>query len=1593
MSDRSLVFVDLEVNPENNTVTDYGAVTESDDVLHTHSAQQFHAFISDCAFVCGHNILRHDMQYFSLPDGANAIDTLMLSPLLFPNRPYHKLLKDDKLQTDELNNPVNDAKKAQTLFLDEIAAFHALSPELQDLYAALLQSRESFSGFFLYVGHRTTGDPEQLIRTAFQDKICENADLNSLIDRYPVELAYCLALITATDRYSVIPHWVHMNYPHVDHVMRALRGTPCGGCAYCRTTLDPKLHLKRYFGYDDFRTYNGEPLQENAVCAAIRNESLLAVFPTGGGKSLTFQIPALMAGESSHALTVVISPLQSLMKDQVDNLEKRGIAEAVTINGLLSPIERQNAIERVASGSATLLYISPESLRSRTIERLFLSRTIARFVIDEAHCFSAWGQDFRVDYLYIGDFLRELQEKKHAQDPIPVSCFTATAKQKVISDIKDYFRQKLGLDLQLYATDAARTNLRYEVLYQETDDQKYAALRRLIEAKNCPTIVYVSRTKRTRELVEKLTKDGFTARPFNGKMDSSEKQANQEAFIRDDVQIIVATSAFGMGVDKSNVKLVVHYDISDSLENYVQEAGRAGRDQSLQAECYVLYHDADLDKHFTMLNQTKLSISEIQQVWNAIKKLTRTRPQVCCSALEIAREAGWDDSGSDMETRITTAIQALENAGYVKRGKNIPRVYSTSIQVKSMIEARAILDASARFNDAEREQAALIMKSLMHAKSYANAGHDDAESRVDYLADLLGMEKRLVISLVESLREEGLLADSKDMSAYIRRTDTVNKALLTLKRFSVLENYLLQILPEEGNTVSLKLLNEKVQAAQIPYANIKAIRTIFYYWHIRGYVQQKCDAYTQQAFLDPKIPYAEIRQKREDCRSVAECIVEYLFAQSQRADPERELSLVMFSVLELMNEYNQTALVPVDANIIEDALLFLAKIDAMKLEGGFLVLYCGMDIKRLVLDNRIRYKAEDYKQLNEYYQQKIQQIHIVGEFANMMVKDYHKALQFVSDYFQMDYRKFIKTYFAGERAGEIERNISPKKYKEMMEELSPAQRAVIDDSTSKYIVVAAGPGSGKTKLLVHKLGSLLMLEDVKHEQLLMVTFSRAAAIEFKMRLKKLIGNAAAFVQIKTFHSYCFDLIGKTGSLQESKNVVREAVELIRAGEVESGHICKRVLVIDEAQDMDENEFALIEALMEHNEDMRLIAVGDDDQNIFAFRGSDSRFLRTLVDKYGAKQYDLLENYRSVPQILDAANRFAETITVRMKSQPIVPVRTESGEVVYIKHTCPQMEQAVVEDLIASHDTGNACILTSTNQAAMNVMSLLHQRKIPARLIQDLNGFDLYNIAEIRFFLKKLEEQTMDAVMEEDAWNTALAQMKQRYEKSAAVPLVTEILDGFRTTHDRMYRSDLDMFLHESKMEDFCQAKQGTVTVSTIHKAKGREFESVYMLLDCTPADTDEKRRTFYVGMTRAKNLLHIHGCGAVMDAFRAEETNMRQDDTVYPQPAELLVQLGHRDIFLDFCINRKDFLFRINSGQLLSVHRNQLCLEANGKRMAVCQFSKQFQEKLSKLQQNGYVPVFAKVRFIVAWRKQTEEQEIPVLLPDLYLRASEENTV
>ena len=1030
--------VDVEVGLKDHKIHDIGALKHDDTTFHKTSKEELFVFLNDINYICGHNIIHHDAKYLFANDTCHwiLVDTLYISPLLFPERPYHRLVKDDKLICEQMNNPVNDCKKAKDLLLDEIACWNLLSKKKRVLFASLLKDKKEFEGFLSMVSaeYIHEGIPK-LIKELYAGKICQHADLDMLINQYPCGLAYALALIDTTDYRSITPGWVLYNYPEVEFIVKLLRHTTCHeGCDYCHTQLDILYNLKTFFGYECFRTYEGEPLQERATQAAVEGKSLLAIFPTGGGKSLTFQLPALMAGRSVHGLTVVISPLQSLMKDQVDNLADRGITDAVTINGMLDPITRSLSIQRVQDGEASLLYISPEMLRSKTIERILIARHVVRFIIDEAHCFSSWGHDFRVDYLYIGKFIRKYQQKKKCKNPIPVSCFTATAKQKVIQDICDYFKQTLDLNLDLFASTASRTNLHYSVIHVESDNDKYLKLRELVAESDCPTIVYVSRTKRTKELAGKLTRDGYKTLPFNGKMEADEKNANQDAFMNDQVHIIVATSAFGMGVDKKDVGLVIHYDISDSLENYVQEAGRAGRDPSLSARCYVLYSDNDLDKHFILLNQTKLSISEIQQVWKAVKYLTKHRMKVNCSALEIARQAGWDDSVSDIETRVRTALATLEQSGYLIRGNNVPHVYATGITVKNMDEARKRISASVLFGSDEIEKSVRIIKSLISQKHIAKAQDSEAESRIDYLADILGLSKREVISVVERMRQEGILADSKDISAYLQDAgDSERKSQILLERFAKLEQYILNHIPDGTLRISYKQLNENAVNDGINTSKEKDIRTLLYFLTIKGYTRKKEDAIhnieiSRQTDLDSTIRRFEKRLE------ISRFTVEWLYQLASDAEKENVPGkAIQFSVVELLNQIKSSSqslfggLDDIQLEDVEEALLYLSKIGSLKLEGGFLVLYNAMNIQR-IKDNKSRYKQDDYRMLNEFYKLKIQQVHIVGEYANLMVKDYHAALQYVQDYFQMDYRKFVTKYFKGDRVSEIQRNLIKQSY-------------------------------------------------------------------------------------------------------------------------------------------------------------------------------------------------------------------------------------------------------------------------------------------------------------------------------------------------------------------------------------------------------------------------------------------------------------------------------------------------------------------------------------------------------------------------------------
>ncbi|MCC6516070.1 MAG: RecQ family ATP-dependent DNA helicase [Chitinophagales bacterium] len=1598
----SIAFIDIEVEPNSRKILDIGSVKSDGSLFHKTSISEFVQFLTGTKYICGHNIFNHDLNYISKElfdigiKTENVIDTLYFSPLLFPTKPYHALLKDDKLQSEESNNPLNDSKKAKDLLYDEIVAFRELDESMKQIFYLLLKDKKEFHSFFNFINYSCAStNLGQLIRHKFKDDICEYIDIDKIISTQAIALAYSLALVNSFIEhkkiYSITPPWVLKNYPEVESIMFRLRNKPCiYGCSYCNNALNIHKGLKRFFGFDSFRTYGDEPLQEQAVKAAVDNKSILAVFPTGGGKSITFQVPALISGESSKGLTVVISPLQSLMKDQVDNLENAKITDAVTINGLLDPIERAKSFERVEDGSASILYISPESLRSRTIEKLILGRKIVRFVIDEAHCFSSWGQDFRVDYLYIGDFIKKIQEKKNLEEAIPVSCFTATAKQKVIEDIKDYFTEKLSINLELFTSKASRTNLQYKLYEKGNEEEKYQATRDLIEQKNCPTIIYVSRTKKAFTLAKRLTEDGYNARPYHGKMDVREKTANQNAFIAGEVPIMVATSAFGMGVDKKDVGMVIHYEISDSLENYIQEAGRAGRDESIVADCFVLYNEEDLSKHFILLNQTKLSIKEIQQIWKAIKEITKFRSKVSNSALEIARKAGWDDNVVEIETRVTTAIAALEDAGYLKRGQNMPKVFANSILSKDVQAAIGKINASDKFAENQKEKAVRIIKKLFSSKSRKHKNEESAESRIDYISDHLGIVKEEVINIVNLLREEKILADAKDLTAFIKKSENKNRSLKVLETYCKIENYLLPLFEQEEKIFHLKELNEDAEINGCDDINTNKLKTIINFWAIKNWIKRQNLAYSKNHIAVLSLQSNDILKKKLETRhTLAKFIVNYLYDKSNQniaeGEKQKEEELVEFSVHELKEQFEkelQLFEMNISIDDVEDTLFFLSRIDAIKIEGGFLVVYNKLTIERVEQDNYKKYTKEDYRKLNQFYENKVQQIHIVGEYAKKMIIDYKDALQFVEDYFQLNYVSFLKKYFPGSKIDNLKLRMTPGKFKQLFGELSPTQLKIIKDNETKNIVVAAGPGSGKTRVLVHKLASLLLMEDVKHEQLLMLTFSRAAATEFKKRLLKLIGNAANFVEIKTFHSYCFDLLGKVGSLDKADVILKKTIEKIKNKEVEASRITKTVLVIDEAQDMDEDEYGLVNTLMEYNEEMRVIAVGDDDQNIYEFRGASSKYLEQFIIENNAIKHELVENYRSKNNLVEFSNQFVNTIQHRLKHSPIIPIQKDNGKIKLVHYQSKNIITSLAQDISNTGLTGTTCVLTKTNEEALQITSLLLKNDIQTKLIQSNEGFTLYNLLEVRFFLEQLNLSDDAYIISDEVWENAKKSLRKRFEKSTRFEICNNIIKDFEVTNpNKKYKSDLVVFIRESKMEDFFNENGELIYVSTIHKAKGKEFNNVFILLENIHLSTDESKRLLYVAMTRAKQNLTIHTNSDFLNNIRTENFE-RTNNTEKNLPSnEIIIHLTPKDVWLDYFINKQYLISKLTSGDVLTYNESD-SLVSNGK--TILKFSQNFINQIAKLKERNYILKSAKVNFILYWLKEGAEQEIKIILPELY---------
>ena len=352
--------------------------------------------------------------------------------------------------------------------------------------------------------------------------------------------------------------------------------------------MDLAPTLKKHFGYDRFR-----PLQREIISDALAGRDVLVLMPTGGGKSLCFQLPAL----TRQGQTIVVSPLISLMKDQVDALQTSGIP-ATYLN---STLDRQGAVARwrgLHRGEYRMLYVAPERLMLDTFLERAVNWNIAQFAIDEAHCISEWGHDFRPEY-------RELKKLRTHFPDVPMMALTATATERVRADIVKQLKLR---EARCYVASFNRPNLTYRVVPKAVP---YEQLLEFIRSRpNDSGIVYCASRKSADSLARNLNEDGVSAKPYHAGLTSAERTKNQEAFLRDDVRVVTATIAFGMGINKPNVRFVVHYDLPKNLESYYQETGRAGRD-GLPSECVLLFSASDVAKQLHFIDEKSESEARI----------------------------------------------------------------------------------------------------------------------------------------------------------------------------------------------------------------------------------------------------------------------------------------------------------------------------------------------------------------------------------------------------------------------------------------------------------------------------------------------------------------------------------------------------------------------------------------------------------------------------------------------------------------------------------------------------------------------------------------------------------------------------------------------------------------------------------------------------------------------------------------------------------------------------------------------------------------------------------------------------------------------
>lgn len=1546
--------IDLEVDPGEAKVFAIAAVRHDDRPALKSTGRLTGPFlddletqIGDVAYPIGHNILCHDLQHLiaARPRLAQIlqapIDTLWLNPLAFPRNPYHHLVKhyqDGRLAAGHVNDPELDARLVFGVLANQLDALATLAADAPDVLAAYhyLTTRMDHAGGFEAVFRYLRGQPcpgfdeaGAAIRRMLQGRACEKrveqtlTRLSSPQNGWP--MAYALSWITVAGGDSVMPPWVRAQFREASLIVRHLRDTSCKdpGCGWCAEQNDPVRALEKWFGFPSFRPKpvdpEGRPLQERIVDEAMSGRSLLGILPTGTGKSLCYQVPALSRFHKTGALTVVISPLVALMADQVQGMERAGISCSVTINGMMSMPERQAALDKVRLGDAGILIISPEQLRSTSIRSVLAQREVGLWAIDEAHCVSKWGHDFRPDYRYLGRFIKEFSGD---QDPAPVICLTATAKPEVVSDILAHFQQRAGIDLLPLDGGATRTNLAFDVR-PTTKNSKLSDVLTVI-SEHLPAegrsgaVVYCATRKETERVAEFLKSQGLDAAHFHAGLGADDKQVVQERFRVGELRVIAATNAFGMGIDKPDIRLVVHADIPGSLENYLQEAGRAGRDRE-DAHCVLLFAADDVERQFRLTASSRLARHEIGAILKALRRIderTKKTGKVVATSGEIVRSEKDQeferDSATD-DTRVKTAVSWLEEAHLVSREENRVQIFPSSLRVRTLEEAKTVL-AAADLTQAHRRQLLGIVEHLMSAPP-------DEGISTDELCGVSGLSPGALPKAMASLERLGIARNDMAMTVFVH-VGVANASSHRLTQASALEADLIGLMqdlaPDADDRTPLPLnlaetcqrLRDRDHPDVRPDTIDKLVRGIAQ--DGRGQDGGRGNISLRKASRNTLMvtlvrPWRTVHETAKLRWLAGELLLTYLTGRLDKGARGKDLQ-VETTLGDLLAQLTQDAFLKTSGvrdmtKLLERALMWLH-------EQGVLTLGKGLTVFRSAMTVFLDAKGGQFTQahfapLEDHYTEQTLQTHVMATYAETGLRTMTDAARLSEDYFLLTKEQFMKRWMPG-MGREVRRQTTSTSWAAIVDQLANRvqQDIVTDDRDRTNVLVLAGPGSGKTRVLVHRIAYLLRMKREDPQGILVLAYNRHAAAEIRVRLRALVGDDALGVTVSTCHALAMKLVGASfvgqrADTEDFDGIVTEAVRQLEGeglskseAEAQRDTLIQgyRWILVDEYQDIGPEEYQLISAVAGRSLDdadlkLSLFAVGDDDQNIYAFNGASIDFIRKFEEDYKARPAFLVENYRSTGHVIAAANRVISAAPDRMKVDHEVRINADrlrhpeggaleqadsvaQGRVQLLDGPGGDVPQAVaaVDELmrLSRLDPDWSWSRTAIISRDWKRLGAVRSYAEAQGLKVEMANEDLPNIWRLR------ETQTLVAGLRrrqgallgiEDIIAILNEQETNRWVELLAEG-VAELARELKTK--TMPVPDLVEWLAEWSRDT--RGEQRGLLLLTAHRAKGLEFDHVVILNGgwdrrSKNEDRDAPRRLFYVAMTRARKSLVVMTSG------------------------------------------------------------------------------------------------------------------------------------